>query len=80
MVLNEKNIKLKYPTIESLIKIDDHISISQKKLKINLEKIFNIEFERFQKLKIEIKNCVLNNDQNQINSLENQLKESINKN
>ena len=80
MVLNEKNIKLKYPTIESLIKIDDHISNSQKKLKIKLEKIFNIEFERFQKLKIEIKNCVLNNEKNQINSLENQLKESINKN
>ena len=80
MVLNEKNIKLKCPTIESLIKIDDHISNSQKKLKIKLEKIFNIEFERFQKLKIEIKNCVLNNKKNQINSLENQLKESINKN
>ena len=80
MVLDEKNIKLKYPTVQSLINIEDHISNSQNKLKIKLEKIFNIEFERFEKLKIEIKKCLINNEKNQIDSLEKQLKESKNKN
>ncbi len=80
MTLDERNIKLKYPTIQSLTNFEDHISNSQNKLKIKLEKIFNSEFQRFEKLKIEIKNCLINNEKNKIESLENQLNESKNKN